>query len=368
MQFMKTFLIVTLALLQTVLAFGQDNAQPELQLHSWDVFTRRNAENAAQTDVIFIDLLSGDQSTLSTTGERFTLVNNGVIFLDTAERQVKLGKADGVIRDHAFINLTADSHRVDWAISNDKEWIVWSISRQVEDGQLITATWLADIAGTEIRELLVYGPRDGIQLRPIGFGEDQSEIFMEAMALGSEGSGIYTRRTGLFALALVEDELVTRALPGDQTCFCAVGFGANRMLRLAPNRASHGLDVDIYAFDSGEKQTIPALSRGNYSEGGNILVGADGKNAVYALSQVRKVEGEMDEIRSILVHLDIENGRQRIASSPIAGPIRPLSFSAHNRAAIVAAEQSGQTLKVELEGGRLVTVADAIYLGQIGQH
>ncbi len=365
---MKYYLVVILALLLTVPTIGQDNAQPEPQLHSWDVFTKRNAEIATLTDVIFIDLLSGDQSTFSTTGERFTLAKNGVIFFDLTERQVKLGKADGVIRDHPFIHLTTESHRVDWAISADKEWIAWSISRRVDDGQLITATWLADVAGTEVRELLVYGPRDGIQLRPIGFGQNQSEIFMEAMALGSEGSGTYTRRTGLFALALEEDELVTRALPGDQTCFCAVGFGANLMLRLTPNREFKSLDVEVYVLDSGDKQVIPALSRGNYSEGGNILISDDGKQAVYALSQVAGAAGEQGEIRSVLVHVDIESGRQRIASSPIAGPIRPLAFSERNRVALVAAEKSGETLKVELEDSRLVTVAGAVYLGQIGEH
>ena len=365
---MKSVLIFILALVPAWTAFGQDSAQPEPQLRSWDVFTRRNAENATQTDVIFIDLLSGDQSTFSATGERFTLANTGVVFFDSAERQVKLGKADGVIRDHPFINFTAGSQRVDWAISDDKEWIVWSISRLADNGQLVTATWLADVAGTDVRELLVYGPRDGIQLRPIGFGENQSEIFMEALALGSEGSGLYTRRTGLFALALEEDELATRALPGDQTCFCAVGFGANLMLRLAPNRALNGLDVEVYVLDSGEARTIPAISRGNYSEGGNILISDDGKQAVYALSQVGGATGEQSEIRSVLVLVDIENGRQRIASSPIAGPVRPLSFSEQQRAALVAAEQSGETLKVELEDGRLITVADAIYLGQIGEH
>lgn len=365
---MKFCLIIILALLPAVSAYSQDNAQPELQLHSWDVFTRHNAENETLTDVIFIDLLSGDQSAFRAPGERFTLAKTGVIFFDFAERQVKLGKADGVIRDHPFIHLTTESHRVDWAISDDKNWIVWSISRLGDDGQLITATWLADVAGAEVRELLVYGPRDGIQLRPIGFGEDKSEIFMEAMALGSEGSGTYTRRTGLFALALADDELVSRSLPGDQTCFCAVGFGANLMLRLTPNRASNGLDVEVSVLDSGDKQDIPALSRGSYSEGGNILISEDGKQAVYALSQVRDAAGERAEIRSVLVHVDIESGRQRIASSPIDGPIRPLAFSERNRAALVAAEQSGKTLKVELEDSRLVTVADAIYLGQIGEH
>ncbi len=365
---MKSSLIVLLSLLLAVPGLGQDSAQPELQLHSWDVFTKQSEQDTSQTDVVFIDLLSGEQSTFSASGERFTLAADGVLFFDIAERQVKLGKADGVIRDHPFINLRDESHRVDWAVSDDKEWIVWTISRQVEDGQWITATWLADAAGAEIRELLVYGPRDGIQLRPIGFGEDPSEIFMEVMALGSAGSGIYVRRTGLFALELVDDELVTRALPGDQTCLCAVGFRANLMLRLAPNRASNGLDVEVYDLDSGESQTFPALSRGNYSEAGNILISADGKQAVYALSQVSESPGEIDDIRSVLVHVDIENGRQQIASGPVEGPLRPLSFSEHNRAALVTAEQSGGTIKVELEDGRLVKAAEAIYLGRIGEH
>jgi len=365
---MKPFPLVILILLLTIPSYSQDLAQPELQQHSWDVFIKRNAENPSQTDVIFIDLLSGDQSALSASGERFTLTKGGVIFFDTIERQVKLTKVDGIIRDHPFINANSETQRVDWAVSEDKDQILWTVSRRVEGGGLITATWLADVAGTEIRELLVYGPRDGILLLPIGFGADRREVFMEARVQGSEGLSPYRRRTGLFALALAEEELVTRALPGDQTCYCAVGFGANLMLRLAPNRELNGLDVEIYDLDGSERQVIPALSRGNYSEGGNILISADGKGAVYALSQVSERGAEQDELRTVLVHVDIENGRQRIASSPIPGPITPLSFGEENRVALVALGQIDATWKVDLEDGRLVEVAEAIYLGQIGDH
>ncbi len=367
-QRMKPFPLLILIFLLTIRSYSQDVVQPELQQHSWDVFIKRNAENPSQTDVIFIDLLSGDQSALSASGERFTLTNSGVIFLDILERQVKLAKADGIVRDHPFINVNSETQRVDWAVSDDKDRIVWTVSRRVEDGQLITATWLADVAGTEIRELLVYGPRDGIQLLPLGFGADHDDVFMEAYAQGSEGLSPYPRRTGLFALALSEDELATRALPGDQTCYCAVGFGANLMLRLAPNRELNGLDVEIYNLDGGERQVIPALSRGNYSEGGNILISADGKQALYALSQLREPGAEQDELRTVLVHVDIENGRQRIASSPISGPIRPLSFGEENRTALVLMGQIDVTWKIDLEADRLVEVADAVYLGQIGDH
>ena len=365
---MKSILLVILFWLLTIQSYSQETVQPESQQHSWDVFIKRQAANPALTDVIFIDLLSGDESTLSASGERFTLTNGGVVFLDSAERQVKLAKADGIIRDHPYINLPSEAHLVEWAVSDDKDLIVWSVSRFVEDGQLITATWLADAAGIEIRELLVYGPRDGIQLLPIGFGQARGEIYMEARVQGSEGVSPYSRRTGLFALALSKDELVTRALPGDQACFCAVGFGSNLMMRLAPNRESRGLDVEIYQLGGGDSKVIPALSRGSYSEGGNILISADGKHAVYALSRIGDGADERDEIRTVLVHVDIEEGRQQIASSPIAGTIQPLAFGEDYRTVLIAVGQREQTLKADLEDGRLVEVADAVYLGQVGDH
>ena len=365
---MKTNLIILLILLLATRSYSQDIAQPELQPHRWDVFTRRNDTNTSLTDVIFIDILSGDRSTLSATGERFTLTSGGVIFFDTSERQVKLAKADGIIRAHPYIFVSPETRRVDWALSEDKSRIVWTLSREVEDGQLITATWVADIAGAEIRELLVYGPRAGIQLLPIGFGADGGDVYMEAYAFGSESLSLYTRRAGLFALSIRDDELVARSLPGDRTCFCAVGFGANLMLRLAPNRELSGLDVEIHNMDDGERRVVPALSRGNYIEGGNILLSADGKQAVYALSQVDAAAGGRDEIRSVLIHVDIEKGRQRIASEPMAGPIRPLSFGDDQRVALVTSGRDDVTLKIDLEDGRAVEVADAIYLGAIGDH
>ena len=367
---MKPFLIVISLLLPVLQSYSQDDIGADMQQHRWDVFVKRNDANPSLTDVIFIDLLSGDESTLSAPGERFTLTSSGVIYFDRTERRVKLGKADGIVRNHPFIIANSESRRVDWVVSKDLEWIVWTISSQAADGQLITATWLADVAGAEVRELLVYGPRDGIQLLPIGFGKDLREVFMEAHAFGSERLSPYTRRTGLFALALGDDGLGTRALPGDQSCFCAVGFGVNVMLRLAPNRTQGGLDVEVFRLDGdgGDPQIIPALSRGNYSAGGNIVLSADGKQAVYALSQVGGMADEDGEMRSVVVHVDIENGRQRIVSSPLPGPIRPLRFGEENRAALIAMEQHDATLKVDLEDGRLVEVANALYLGQLGDH
>lgn len=346
----------------------QDDIQPDLQRHSWDVFIRRNAELPALTDMIFIDLLSGGQSVVSAAGERFTLSAGGLLFFDPEERQVKIAKADGIIRDHPFIKAGAAAHSVDWAVSGDGGQIVWTVSRMTEDGKLITATWLADAAGAEIRELLVYGPRAGIQLLPIAIIETNGEIFMEAHALGSGGQSPYRRRTGLFSLTIRDDELETRALPGDGACLCAVGFGANLMLRLAPNPDLSGLYVEIFDLDGGDPRVIPPLSRGDYNEAGNILLSADGKQAVYALSQIRETSTERDAIRTVLAHVDIENGRQRIASSPMPDLVRPLRFTDDNRAVLVTLEHSDATLKIDLEEGGLVEVAEAIYLGQLGDN
>lgn len=362
-------LLLLFALLATAMSVvGQDVAQPVLQQHTWDVFVRRQAENPAQTDLIFINLLSGERTTIGALGQQFTLTSKGIIYLDSQSGQVKLAKADGIIRDHPFIHVSSDLRRVDWVVSQDGEQIVWTISQMVNDGQLVTATWLADIAGAEIRELLVYGPRDGIHLLPIAFGDVGNEIYMEAHVDGSEGLSPYARRTGLFALVITADELHTRALPGDSNCLCAVGFGANRMLRLAPNLEAGGLDVEVFALDDGDRQVISALSRGDYRHGGNILVSADGTQAIYALLQAPDAAAETDEIRTLLIHVDLSNGQQRIASSPIADLARPLAFTDEDRAVLFTTRQSNQTFKLDLENGRQFAVAEAVYLGQLGDH
>ncbi len=365
---MRTYLSICVLLAAALSVLGQDVARPGLQRHTWDVFARRSAENPTHTDLIFINLLSGERTTIGAVGKQFTLTSSGVIYLDRQANQVKLAKADGIVRDHPYIHVSSDAHRADWIVSEDGDQIVWTISQIVSDGQLTTATWLADIAGAEIRELLVYGPRDGIHLLPIAFGENDSEIYMEAHVDGSEGLSPYARRTGLFALVLSADELHTRALPGDPHCFCAVGFGANRMLRLAPNRETGGLDVVVYPLDGGERQIIPALSRGNYRHGGNILLNAEGTQALYALSQAPDSAAENDEIRTVLIHVDISNGRQRIASSPIPDLARPLAFTDEDRAVLYTTRQSSLTYKLDLENGHQAEVADAVYLGQLGDH
>lgn len=365
---MRIYLFLFVLLAAAISTFGQDVVQPGMRQHTWDVFARRNAENAAQTDLIFINLLSGERTTIGALGQQFALTSSGVIYFDPQAGQVKLAKADGIIRDHPIIHSSPDMHRVDWVVSEGGDQIVWTISQNVSDGQLITATWLADVAGAEIRELLVYGPRDGIHLLPVAFGDGGNEIYMEAHVDGSDGLSPYVLRTGLFALVPSADELHTRALPGNQNCFCAVGFGANRMLRLAPNLESGGLDVEVYPLDGGERQIIPALSRGNYRHGGNLLLNADGTQALYALSQMRDSAAEIDEIRTVLIHVDISNGRQRIASSPIPDLAHPLDFTDNDRAVLFTTRHSNLTYKLDLENGLQAEVADAVYLGQLGEH
>ena len=365
---MRRLLLLILILLPAAAVFAQEPAQPALQRQTWDVFIRRNALSPLLTDVIFLNLLTGDQSSISALGERFTLTESGVVFYSMDEEKVKLAKADGIIRDHPFINVSSGTQRVDWVASHDGGQIAWTISRRVGDGQLITAVWLADAAGAEIRELLVYGPRDGIQLLPVAFGADDSQLYMEVYAAGSEGLSPYARRAGLFALKIDDSGAATGSLPGDQACFCPVGFGAGSMLRLAPSAESNGLDVEVFGLDDGESRVIPALSRGNYRDGGNILLSDDGALAVYALSQARHFASEQEEIRTVLVLVDLENGWQRIASSPMPDLARPISFTDENRAVLVALERSDGTLKIDLEDGQMIEVAAATYLGRLGEH
>ena len=362
---MIRFLALVAAFALTITASGQENIQPDLQGHSWDVFIRRAADDPDATEIIFVDLLTGASSRVSANGESHTLTSTGVMYVDQADGGIKLAKADGIIRDHPFINSARRDERIDWALSADRARIAWTTARKTDDDQLVTSVHVADMAGVDVRELLVYGPRPGIRLLPVAFGFDEMELLMEVRADGAGDRTPYRRSSGLFALNFAGDQAATRALPGEQSCFCAVGFGNDIMLRLAPNPETMGNDVQIHRISDGSAEVIPAVSRGNYSEAGNLLVSPDDSQAIYALSQIINHAGPEMTIRTVLVLVDLQNLRQRILGSPMPALLQPLSWTEDQSAVIFTTDDASASWKLDLATGQAIKVADAVYLGML---
>ncbi|MCY3780194.1 MAG: hypothetical protein OXG78_07795 [Chloroflexi bacterium] len=363
---MKHLLLAIAMLLSAVLASGQDELRPGVSSQSWDVFIQRGAENPIETVVIFIDLLTGESIGVVTAGERYTLVGGAVLYFDHAEQQVKLVKPDGIIRDHSFVAMDSGDFRIDWAVSGDGRRIAWANSHKSDDNLLTTTLKVADAAGTEIRELLVYGPRQGIRLVPVAFAGNSETFYLEVHADGTQEAGTYTRRSGLFALDYGGKNVVTSALPGEETCYCAVGFGNDFMLRLVAGGDSAGPELEIHELRTGALRKAPPVSLGDYNEAGNLLVSLDGTLAVYALSQVSGYATDQEEIRSVIVLVDLENARQMAVNYPMSAPVRPISFTEDNSALLLTQAGIGGTWKMQLDDGGTVKVADSVYLGTIG--
>ena len=364
---MRICLLTLIILLGAIPVFGQDATGLGIQGHSWDVFLRAGASSPGQTEVIFLDLLTGESDSFTTTGERHTLLADAVLYFDHSDHQVKRIKPDGVIREHPFITMTSADYRLDWTVSKDRRQIAWAVSQRAADQMLTTSIMLADNSGSQIRQLLVYGPRPGIRLLPVAFGADGTTLYIDVHADGAELATPYTRRSNLFVLDFGGAGVVTQLLPGEAACFCAVGFGKDLMLRLAPSGEPDSTQVEIYNIRSGAARVIAPVARGDYNEAGNLLLSPDDALAIYALTRASGFRAAEQELRTVLVLADLVNARQRVLGDALPALARPIRWTEGNSAVLFTLEGHDGVWKLRLDDGATVKVADATYLGMLNE-
>lgn len=362
---MKHLLLAIVVSVTAAFVSGQDELQPGLTGHNWAVFLRHNSAAPAETAVIFVDLLTGETTNALTRGERHTLIDDGVLYFDGNDLQVKLVKPDGLIREHPFLVMKSGDFRIDWAVANDGRQIAWAISRQGSDG-LATSLMVADAGGSDIRQLLSYGPRPGIRLVPVAFDRVADALYVAVHVEGTEEATAYARHSGLFRLDYSAENVATSALTNDQPCFCAVGFGDDVWLRLVSEDRTSGIELEIHELSTGTMRVVPPISMGSYEEAGNLLVSSDGAVAVYALSQVSGLNSLREDIRSVAVLVDLENARQMVVNYPMSNLVRPIAFTEDNSAVLLRQEGRDGTWKMQLDDGETVMVANDTFLGIIG--
>ena len=365
---MRILLFTLITLLYGASVIGQGSPDLGVQGHSWDVYLRPGPAGNGETEVVFVDLLTGQSTAVGTSGERHTLFNNAVLFFDREDERVKLLEPDGAIREHPFITLSSADYRIDWTVSADRQLIAWALSRRTEDGQLTTSIMLADGDGGQIRELFNYGPREGIRLLPVAFGAQGSTLYIAVHADGTEQATPYPRSSSIFVLDFGGQSVSTRLLPGESPCFCAIGFGKGVMLRLAPSGALDGTQVEIYDLATGAVRVSDPVSRADYAdynEAGNVLVSPDDSLAIYALTQAGGTGAAERERRTVLVLVDIVNARQRVLDGAWDDLVRPIMWSEDNSAVLFSLEGRAGAWKMRLDEGKAIKVADASYLGML---
>lgn len=71
--------------------------------HVWEVFLRRDAAGGAD-QLTFVDVITGDETPVGISGERYTLVGNAVMYDDRVAHRVMLVYPDGQTSEHPSFN------------------------------------------------------------------------------------------------------------------------------------------------------------------------------------------------------------------------------------------------------------------------
>lgn len=331
----------------------------EIPHHTWEVYLERGVESSTDR-LIFIDVLTGEETRVEITGERYTPAGNKILFFDYVNQWVMTASPDGGIRHHPFINLEANGRRVDWVVSPDGRRIAWTQTYGTPE-QLTTVTQVATLEGTELQEVLRDGPRNGIRALPVAFDVNNDMLYMDAYPDALGRFVAYAQYAGLFRVDMLTGE--PEALPGEPACFCGAGLHAGQFLRLTLTSDLAGFDVQVYDLFGDTRQTIPAFRLNNYNQAGDILIAPDGTQAVYALSRLQNFGTPQQSVETVFMLVDLLAYTQRPLTDPLTTYVHPVKWTEDNTAILFTSPQVNGTWKIALEDGKLERVARATYIG-----
>jgi hypothetical protein len=360
-------LIIGITLLSLMLGVHSIVAQSEqpgtadANKHSWQVFRERDA--AGQDHLIFVDLLTGAETRVAVSGQRYTAIGAAIMYFDTLTRRVMLALPNGRLQRHPFIQPGPDTRRVDWLLSQDGTLLAWTLTNGSDPNNLSTITTTANLDGTNLQQVFADGPLDGLRALPVAFNADHSLLYMDYQPDGVSDLTAFSQYAGLFALDVKTSTI--EYLPDEPGCYCGAGFGAGWFLRLALTPDLGGFDLKVHNLAGEVEQTIPALRLRNYTQAGDIIISPDGSRAVYALAQIRNFGSAEQEVETVFMLVDLRLMTQTPLTEPITTFVRPIEWTEDNSAVLFTSPQRNGTWKVNFSDGKLNKVAEATYVGTI---
>lgn len=338
------------------LSFSSIQAQGTVH-NSWEVYVEKNIDSNGTDRLSFLNLLTGDITTTEVHGERYTPLNDYILYYDTVNRAVMTVRPDGTISTHPFIQLL-DARRVDWVISSDNRLIAWTLTYGEADS-LSTITYVASPSGTDERLVLSDGPRtDGARVLPVAFSVDNSALILDSQPDAIGDLTPYRQYASLSRLSLVDGTIT--AMPNEPECFCAAAIRAGQYLRLSA--ISGGFDVRVYDLATNISQTIKAPGLVNYTLAGDILISPDGEMAVYSLSKVEIGSNPLN-VQTVLMLVNLQNMTQNQLSDPMNSYIHSIKWTEDHSAVLLNIPDRNGTWKINLDSGKTVQVAEATYIG-----
>ncbi len=335
-------------------------AQDDLRT-TWEIYVEQDIDDSGIDRLQFVNLLTGDISTLEVNGERYTALGDELLYFDILNQMVMTARPDGRTAPHPFIQLGA-ARRVDWIVSSDERSIAWTLTYDNEGG-LTTVTTVANPNGTNQNLVLSDGPRnDGVRVFPVAFTIENSGLILDTQPDGIGDIAPYRQYANLFQLSLIDGTIMS--LSDEPGCFCAASLRAGKLLRLAINNNFSGFDVTVSNLPDGDTETISSTGLVNYTQGGNILISPDGTRAVYALSQV-EINSTESDVRTVMMLVNLDTLTQTQLSEATTSYLQALHWTEDNTAVLVSMAGRNGTWKLELATGEFFQIARNIYVGSI---
>lgn len=329
----------------------------EISHTSWEVYVEHDIDLNGTDRLLFLNLLTGDIATAEVIGERYTPINDYILYFDRVNRAVMTIRPDGTISTHPFIQLL-DARRVDWVLSADNRLIAWTLTYG-EVSSLSTVSYIASPSGTGQRQVLSDGPRsDGARVLPVAFSVDNDALILDSQPDAIGDLTPYRQYASLFRLSLVDGEI--NPLPNEPECFCAAALRAGQFLRLSA--VSGGFNVQAYDLASGISQTIDAPGLVNYTLAGDILISPDGEMAVYSLSKVEIGSNPLN-VQTILMLVNLQTMIQTQLSEPMNAYVHSIKWTEDHSAILLTMPERNGTWKLNLNTGETEQVAEASYIG-----
>ncbi|GEM_PF-310095 len=360
------------------------NAQTDLpeRLHPRQVFIERDVDSGGRDRVIFVDLLTGEEFSVTVAGERYTVLQNSVMYFDSERSQVMLLLPNGTLRPHPFIQKPESARRIDWIVAADGSRIAWTITEGTPNA-LVTRTYVANAADTGTingfsetgHEVFVDAPRDGVRAFPVAFNDNGSRLYMDYQPDAIGDFAPLRQYAGLFALDLTDSASTPVLLPGEPGCFCGAGIGAGRFVRLALRDGLSGFDVRVTDLNAADPalttRQIAAISLVGFTQNGDVLIAPDGARAVYSLAQIRGFGTAEQSVQMVFILVDLVNGTQRTLTQPSGVLYRPIAWTEDSSAILVTTSTGAAgtgaigTWKIDVNDGSLRLIASAAYLGTL---
>lgn len=326
---------------------------------TWEVYIEQDIDDTQQDRLIFINLLTGEIITHDINGDRYTLLENSVLFHDTAEKRLKTlspTQTEPVI--HPFISYHPENYRVDWVVSDDGQSIAWTITNQEPDGTFSTFTYVSGINRSSLREVLRDENREDLRIAPFAFRSGSSKLILDVQPDLLSQYSIYEQHTGLFELDL--ETGVISPLPDNARCYCGADILENILVRLDDQ-----LNAIRINLESGTSTTIPENRANGFNHAGDMLIAPNQQLAIYATSQVYQYGSPSQFEETIFMLIDLEDGNQRPLNDPIRSVVHPIIWSEDNSSVLFRSEQFPGTWKIAIEDGTITKVANGALLGTI---